>query len=243
MKQSNEIKQIAAALVKAQAELKAVAKDATNPHFRNRYASLDAIIDAVRPVLVKHGLAVIQGAVTPESDAENRVTAFTVETTLLHTSGEWLSSAVVVPLVKADPQGAGGALTYGRRYSLSALLCLATEEDDDANHATQPAARTEAPKAKPVASKPAQNGGGKAWDRPMPFGKTKGKKLGEHTVEELERTRDWCADKDAEKFKDLIAALDDVIEAKAVPAGVVSALDLESFPPALRDDGSDDLPF
>ncbi len=139
MRQTTQINELAAALVKAQDELRAIAKDSTNPHFKNRYTSLDAIVESVRPVLARHGLAVVQGTTTPESDAASKVTAFTVETTILHTSGQWLSSAVIIPLAKADPQGAGGALTYGRRYGLSAALCLSTEEDDDGNQASKPA--------------------------------------------------------------------------------------------------------
>ena len=135
MKTSDSLANLAPALVKASAELRAITKDSTNPHFRSTYASLDTIIDTVRPVLAKHGLTVVQGANSPHTDEAGRVTAFTVETMLLHASGEYLSNAVIMPMGKADPQGAGAAVTYGRRYALSALLSLATEEDDDGNAA------------------------------------------------------------------------------------------------------------
>ena len=137
MKHSESITKLAVALVAAQGELKAVGKDAVNPHFKNRYASLDSIIDTVRPVLARHNLAVVQGAGVPETNEHGQLVGFAVETMLIHSSGEWLSNAAVVPVVKSDAQGAGGALTYGRRYGLSALLALATEDDDDGNAASR----------------------------------------------------------------------------------------------------------
>ena len=136
VRHSDEFAELAKALVAAQADLEPVTKDSLNPHFKSKYVSLDAIVEAVRKPLADRGLAIVQGACTPNGDA-----ALTVETLLIHTSGEWMSNTVVVPMAKIDPQGAGGALTYGRRYGLSALLSLATEEDDDANAATaKPAA-------------------------------------------------------------------------------------------------------
>lgn len=135
MKTSDSLAAIAPALVKASAELKAIVKDSTNPHFRSTYASLDTIIDTVRPVLAKHGLALVQGANSPHTDEHGRLSAFTVETMLLHASGEYIANTVVMPVGKADPQGTAAAVTYGRRYSLSSLLCLATDEDQDGNDA------------------------------------------------------------------------------------------------------------
>lgn len=134
MKHSETIANLAASLVAAQADLRAVGKDSVNPHFKNRYASLDAIVETTRPVLAKHGLAVVQGA-SPIVD--EHTLALSVETMLVHKSGEWLSNVAVVPVSKMDAQGAGGALTYGRRYGLSALLSLATDEDDDGNTAAK----------------------------------------------------------------------------------------------------------
>ena len=148
MKTSDTLANLAPALAKAQGELKAIQKDATNPHFRNTYASLDTILESVRPVLAKHGLSLVQGAVAPHTDENGVIRSFVVETMLLHASGEYLTNAAIMPLGKPDAQGAGGALTYGRRYGVSALLALATEEDDDGNAA---AAK---PQAKPAA-KPA----------------------------------------------------------------------------------------
>ena len=160
MKHSESITKLAVALVAAQGELKAVGKDAVNPHFKNRYASLDSIIDTVRPVLARHNLAVVQGAGVPETNEHGQLVGFAVETMLIHSSGEWLSNAAVVPVVKSDAQGAGGALTYGRRYGLSALLALATEDDDDGNAASRTTAVKSANAVEPSRGQRAESTGG-----------------------------------------------------------------------------------
>jgi hypothetical protein len=162
MKTSDSLASLAPALVKASAELKAVGKDRTNPHFKSTYASLDAIMEAVRPVLAKHGLTLVQGASMPHSDESGRLVGFTVETLLLHASGEFVSSAVVMPLGKADPQGAGAAMSYGRRYGVSAILSLATEDDDDGNSAMptpQQRAQQVVQQAAPKPAAPRERGG------------------------------------------------------------------------------------
>jgi hypothetical protein len=137
MKASETVAAVGKALAAAQAEIKTVAKDRTNPHFKNRYATLDAIMEAVRPVLAKHGLSIVQGCTIP-SEVDGRLTGFAVETMVLHASGEYLSNMVYMPLAKQSAQDAGSALTYGRRYGVSALLSLATDDDDDGEQATAP---------------------------------------------------------------------------------------------------------
>ena len=122
---------IAAALVAAQADMPVIGKDAVNPHFKNKYATLDTIIETIRPVLAQHGLAIVQSATPNEAG-----TAITVTTTIIHTSGETVAGSAYIPLAKLDPQGAGAALTYGRRFSLSAVLGLAVDDDDDGNTAS-----------------------------------------------------------------------------------------------------------
>ena len=149
MQTSESITKLAPALVAATAELRSVAKDAANPHFRSKYASLDAIMDAVRPVLARHGLAVLQGVVHPETDADGRLRGITVETRLIHASGEWVGNTVVMPVGKPDAQGSGGAITYGRRYGISALLAIATDDDDDGNAASAAPAKANAPRQAP----------------------------------------------------------------------------------------------
>jgi hypothetical protein len=128
MNKSESISAIAPALVKAQAEIKGALKDSTNPHFRSKYADLSSVVEAVKAPLLKQGIAFLQGV----HDAENGVA---VETVLLHTSGEWISSTLRIPASKQDAQGYGSAITYGRRYGLQAM-CGVPAEDDDGNAAT-----------------------------------------------------------------------------------------------------------
>jgi hypothetical protein len=135
MRTSESLVHLAPALAQVHAQLRAIGKDSVNPHFHSTFASLEAIMSAVRPVLAAHGLSVLQGAHSPHTDEAGRLVAFNVETTLLHASGEWATNVVVMPVAKCDPQGAGAALSYGRRYGVSALLALVTDEDLDGNDA------------------------------------------------------------------------------------------------------------
>jgi hypothetical protein len=132
MERSESVKELAAALAKAQALIEGAAKDGSNPHFRSKYATLASVVDAVKEPLAKNGLSYTQVL----HDAENAVK---VETVILHQSGEWLSTgALTVPVSKHDAQGFGSALTYARRYSLSAAFGVAPE-DDDGNEAAKAA--------------------------------------------------------------------------------------------------------
>lgn len=125
------MKNIAAALVKAQKAFGPALKDKTNPAFRSKYADLGACIDAVQDALNANGIALLQPT---REDA----TGVTVETVFLHESGEsWSSGPLHVPASKQDPQGYGSALTYARRYSLMAA-CGIAPEDDDGNAASKP---------------------------------------------------------------------------------------------------------
>jgi hypothetical protein len=147
---------LCAALVAAQGGLRPIAKDGKNPAFRSRYATLDGIMETVRPALAAHGLAVVQGVIHPETGEGGRLVGITVETRLVHTSGEWLASVVPVPVAKGDAHGLGSALSYGRRYGISALLALSTDEDDDGNAAAKaPPARSQT-KPAPAAPAPGQ---------------------------------------------------------------------------------------
>lgn len=130
---SESISKIAAALVAFSGEVKSIEKDATNPHFKSAYTTLDHMIDETKPLLNKHGLTVMQ---FPGGDGER----ITIRTMILHSSGEWIESEpLTLRPVKVDPQGAGSAITYGRRYSYAAALSLSLGDDDDANGAsTQP---------------------------------------------------------------------------------------------------------
>ena len=122
------------ALIKAQSEMGSAVKDSKNPHFRSRYASLAAVIDAVIPVLNANGVGVLQ--LPSIEGSEVRLT-----TILMHSSGQRLSSTVGAPLgKKQDAQAVGSAITYLRRYSLQSIMGLPVE-DDDGNAARRPQRR------------------------------------------------------------------------------------------------------
>lgn len=124
MNSSGTLKELATALSKAQASIKGAKKDTDNPFFKSKYADLASVVEAIREPLSDNGLSYVQIV----HDAEN---AAKVETLILHDSGEWLSCGPVsVPVSKADAQGFGSAMTYARRYSLSAAFGVAPEDDD-----------------------------------------------------------------------------------------------------------------
>lgn len=130
MMMSESVNKIAPALIKFNSQVSKIAKDATNPFHKNNYATLDQIIDEIRPVLNENKLAIMQNV-----SGEDGV--MTVKTTLIHESGEWLqSTGTTLRLAKNDPQGAGAGITYARRYDLCAFLSLNTGDDDDGNSAS-----------------------------------------------------------------------------------------------------------
>ena len=135
-----DMKQIAAAFVRAKREFAPALKTSTNPHFKSKYADLAACIEAVDGALLNHGMVMYQETFLDESGV-------TVETVFLHESGESLRCGKLhVPAAKNDPQGYGSALSYARRYSLMAA-CGIAPEDDDGNAASR----------KPVAAKPSKH--------------------------------------------------------------------------------------
>jgi hypothetical protein len=127
MNKSEQINELATALSKAQGELENASKSSNNPHFKSRYADLAEILNTIRPVFSAHGLAVTQ---CPSFEGG----VASVETVLMHSSGQWISSIISAPCSKQDAQGVGSAITYCRRYALAAVAGIA-QEDDDANSA------------------------------------------------------------------------------------------------------------
>ena len=112
------------AFVKARADIgSTVQKDAVNPHFKNRYASLAAVIDAVSLPLLAHGIVFVQ---RHEASHDGIV----LVTELVHESGEWIRSSLFLPVAKNDAQGFGSAISYARRYALMAICGLAADDDD-----------------------------------------------------------------------------------------------------------------
>lgn len=139
---SSDIAELAKAMVKVQQTLTPAYKDAANPFVKNRYASLNSVIEACRDALIAQTIWVAQYPVAVETGHLGLVTK------LVHAeSGQWQSSLMVMPLPKNDPQGYGSALTYARRYGLATLVGLVSEIDDDAEAATpvrgKPAKATE----------------------------------------------------------------------------------------------------
>jgi hypothetical protein len=144
--QTENTADLATALAKAQATMKAAAMDKMNPHFKNKYASLAAVIDAIRKPLADNGLCYTQ-------TTEVREGGFVLVTTLHHASGQWIAGEYPLP-VGVKPQELGSALTYARRYCLSAIACIAADEDDDAEGARTNGQTASAPRAKPSPVKP-----------------------------------------------------------------------------------------
>lgn len=129
MNQSENINELATALSKCQGEITPAIKDSNNPFFKSKYADLNSVWSVCREPLSKHGLAVIQ---TMDKDEAG---ALVLITTLAHSSGQWIRSKTPIPLLKSDPQAMGSSITYMRRYSLSAIVGISTDEDDDGEKA------------------------------------------------------------------------------------------------------------
>ena len=103
----------------AKLEIGKVAKNAKNPHFKNTYADLNALIEAVEPILLEKGLVMLQ----PITGGEVKTIIVDVE------SGEQIESAMILPAI-LDPQKIGSAITYFRRYTLQSLMSLQAVDDD-----------------------------------------------------------------------------------------------------------------
>lgn len=128
MEMSSNITELATALAKAQGEIKNATKSSDNPYFKSKYADLAEVLNVAREPLAKNGLSIMQAN---EGVANGYMS---VTTLLLHSSGQYIKATGTFPVGKQDPQGAGSALTYARRYSLAAMLGIA-QEDDDGNAA------------------------------------------------------------------------------------------------------------
>ena len=135
MHTSDTINDISAALAKAQgvfinpAKNREVTVRTDKGNYTFAYATLDAILDIVRPALAQAGIAMVQ-VVEPRDGGGQQVT-----TRLLHGSGQWIETSLPIVVEGTGNQKFGSALTYMRRYSIISLLGLAAEEDDDGNAA------------------------------------------------------------------------------------------------------------
>lgn len=136
MNHSESIKELAGALAKAQGAMGAAKMDSVNPFLKNKYADLGSVIQAARKPLSDNGLAITQHPAVSENSV-------TVTTILMHLSGEWIESEITLPLDGSKglslAQSMGAIITYLRRYTLSAILGIFADEDNDGNEKKQPA--------------------------------------------------------------------------------------------------------
>lgn len=214
MKKSETIANLAVALSLFQGEVTNPKNTADNPFFKSKYAPLSEVINVTKPILAKHGLSVLQ---SPSGDGERII----VTTLLMHSSGEWIEGEpLVLKADKVTAQGAGSAISYGRRYALSAILGIASEVDDDGNHASGNNSdhasglkgkaevqkqQTQTPVQKPVEQKPVEQ-------KPVNFAKfwitCKELKYSQDEVHKFAKAtsfKDWTREMLAELVKDLKA--------------------------------------
>lgn len=135
MKTSEQLGELADALAKAQGTMKPPVKNRevtvtmkSGGKYKFRYATLDSVFDSCQKALAENGLAIVQ---CPEVDA-NKVT---IVTKLMHKSGQWIETGLLIVSEGVNPQAIGSAISYGRRYAIASMLGLASEEDDDGNAA------------------------------------------------------------------------------------------------------------
>lgn len=167
------------ALFKLQGVIRGVKKDSQNPHFRNSYASLEAVTDTIRPHMQAFGLVWWQ---MPGKIIDN---AIEVKTVICHAdSGETIESTMEMPLAKRDPQGAGSAQTYAMRYSLMAILGLPPTDDDAETAIDRTQSRGE-PEPAPMSAHQLKKD--KAWEKVT--GELDNDLLDCHTLFDLEKLK------------------------------------------------------
>jgi len=141
MEKSDSIKNIAVAMCEVQASMEAASKSKENPFFGSKYADLSEVLRCIKDVIPSKNLSFMQ---MPSFESG----VVSVETIVMHTSGEWISSTSAAPISKGNPQGVGDAITYLRRYSLAAIFGLA-QQDDDGNSNSEQSQKTENKSKKP----------------------------------------------------------------------------------------------
>lgn len=130
MDKSDSIKEIAIAMCEVQASMEAANKSSDNPFFNSKYADLSEVLRCIKGVLPSKNLSFMQ---MPSFESG----VVSVETIVMHSSGEWISSTSSSPVSKQNPQGVGDAITYLRRYSLAAIFGLAQKDDDGNSNSEQ----------------------------------------------------------------------------------------------------------
>jgi hypothetical protein len=184
--------QLNTALVNAIAETKDVHADSTNPFHKNKYASLGAHLEAIKPIFQKHGLAILQFPTSSEK-------AIGVNTIIVHTSGASIEESICIPVAdNVKGQEAGAIISYLRRYALASVAGVATEDDDaeiDRISRSAPAPSSNAIKTTSIATGPkfipnpnasvSEVTGEINFDLVVPFGKAKGTSLNELPLSDL----------------------------------------------------------
>lgn len=131
MRKSESIKELAMALSKFQGKVNNPKNVAENPFFKSKYAPLDVVINVIKEPLKETGLSYMQEPISDDGVTVSMIT------TIMHSSGEWVeSSPLKIKNEKPTAQGSGSSITYARRYQLTSMLGIASEDDDDGNIAT-----------------------------------------------------------------------------------------------------------
>jgi hypothetical protein len=141
MMESEQINELATALAKVQGSIEHASKDSVNPFHKSKYADLASVWEACRKQLSSNGLSIVQ---LPNGLEDN---CLILDTKLLHSSGQWISSRIKMPLSKLDPQGYGSTLTYARRYALAAIVGV-YQDDDDSESGTKRTPQTDSKQQK-----------------------------------------------------------------------------------------------
>ena len=152
MERSESLVELTKALSKFQGEITSVKKTAVNPFFKSKYADLDAVWEMCRKPLSSNGFALVQMPVELEGKLY-------LETLLIHTSGEYIKGYLALNPKAMDPQAVGSAITYARRYAMSAMLGVSADEDDDAEKATARGAVSPSRQPKPPGPTPTLKAG------------------------------------------------------------------------------------
>lgn len=125
-KVSDDISDISKRLIEFHTKIKSIEKDQSNAFFKNKYATLDSILSTIRPVLAECGLSILQFPIQANDHG------VAIKTILMSESGQYIESdSMAITPGKLESQLFGSIITYSRRYSLSSILALSFEEDDD----------------------------------------------------------------------------------------------------------------
>lgn len=135
MKTSDSINELATALAAVQGAMEPARMNAVNPFLKNKYADLNSVIESVKLLLAENGLSYVQMPNTPPIEYGP---AIGLTTRLMHSSGQWIEETYTMPMPseergKSMMQVAGSAISYARRYALSAMLGIVADEDSDGN--------------------------------------------------------------------------------------------------------------